>query len=88
MDIKRAFLYAPVSREVYIEIPPESKMGDKVYMGAFIRRYMALATRLCAGRGTSAKYWLGSDLRRAPLSHAFCSTGKGTCESSTTWMTS
>ena len=40
MDIKRAFLHAEMSREVYINLPDEAKEGDKEDMVGLLRKAM------------------------------------------------
>ena len=40
MDIKRAFLHADMSREVYINLPEEAKEGDKEDMVRLLRKAM------------------------------------------------
>ena len=40
MDIKRAFLHAPMYREVYIELPEEAKIGDTEDMVGILEKAM------------------------------------------------
>ena len=40
MDIKRAFLHADMTREVYINLPPEAKEGDKEEMVGLLKKAM------------------------------------------------
>ena len=40
MDIKRAFLYADMGREVYINLPEEAKEGDSEEMVGLLKRAM------------------------------------------------